>query len=333
MSTPVVHPLATLIVVTHNSARWTARQAAALDAQTDRRWSLVVIDNASESSQRPVAAHFRFGVEIIQSESNMGFAGANNVAAAGRRTPYLIFLNPDAFPEPSWFAELMRLCELYPKAAALGSTQVRDGARAVLDGIGDVVHVSGLAYRAGHGKRWRIPPLGETFAACGASMLVRRDAFEAIGGFDERFFCYFEDIDLSFRLRLAGWSILQAPDATIAHVGGGSTSVTPAFSEFYSARNRLWTFVKCMPGALMWLLLPIHLLATLSLAALGPFRKRGLHALRGIGAGIVGIGPIWDARHKVQRSRKASLGAIAGALAWSPDVLFLRRAVIRKIRA
>ncbi|MCX7358003.1 MAG: glycosyltransferase family 2 protein [Alphaproteobacteria bacterium] len=324
--------LATIIIVTHNTARWRARQKAALEAQTDKRWRLCVIDNASRAEERPLAEHFPEGAQLTQSDVNLGFAEANNVCARDAQTPYLVFLNPDAFPEPNWFEHLIAAAERYPHAGAIGCLQKRDGAPGVLDGVGDVMHASGLAYRAGFGKHAAPPPLGETFSACAAAMLVRRDAFEAVGGFDARYFCYFEDVDLGFRLRLAGWRIVQTPDAIVAHVGGGSAGATSAFAEFHGARNRLWTFIKCMPGPLMWLLLPLHLLATVLVATLAPLRGRGLGAWRGIVAGFSGLGPIWATRRELQRTRKASLADIASALAWSPDVLITRRPVRHKIR-
>jgi N-acetylglucosaminyl-diphospho-decaprenol L-rhamnosyltransferase len=94
----------------------------------------------------------------------------------------------------------------------------------------------------------------------------------------------------------------------------------------------LWTFIKCMPGPLMWLMLPGHLIATALVATLAPIRGRGLGGWRGIFAGLAGLGPILASRRDLQKARKASFGEIAAALTWSPDVLFTRRAVIRKIR-
>lgn len=322
---------ATIIVVTYNSARWLERQAAALAAQTEKSWRLVVIDNASED-ERPGTRAFPFDVEIIQNERNVGFAEANNIAALDRQTPYLVFLNPDAFPEPGWIAALLRTAEQYPQAAMIGSTQVRHGAADVLDGTGDVLHATGFAFRSNYGKRRAVGPLAETFSACGAAMLVRRDAFETAGGFDSRYFCFFEDVDLGFRLRLAGHRVLQAPDAVVAHVGGGSAGAQSAFAEFHGARNRLWTFFKCMPAPLLGIMGPLHLAGGFLLASINPFRGRGLHAWRGIVAGLAGLGPILETRREVQKARKATLGDIAGALAWAPDVLFTRRAVHRKIR-
>lgn len=324
-------PLATIIVVTHNSARWLGRQRAALEAQSDQRWRLVVIDNGSRAEERPCAEQLPTSARVIQSDANLGFAEGNNFAARGADTPYLIFLNPDAFPTPDWIATLIETAARHPEAVAIGSTQVRAEAEQMFDGTGDVLHASGLAYRSSFGRpRRATPPLGETFSACAAAMLVRRDAFEAAGGFDARYFCYFEDVDLGFRLRLNGGRILQSPDAIVTHIGGGAGGGT-AHAHFLGARNRVWTFVKCMPGALFWPLLPLHALACAAAATASLLKGRGLAAWRGTLAGFAGIGEFWSTRQEIQRKRIASAGDIARALAWSPLVFFGRQPVIRPL--
>ena len=126
----------TIIVVTYNSARWRERQLASLVAQTDTRWRLVVVDNASDEAERPSARDFQVNAQIIQSEHNVGFAQANNMAAVDQTSPYLIFLNPDAFPKPGWLAALLETANRYPQAAAIGSTQLRADAPDVFDGVG-----------------------------------------------------------------------------------------------------------------------------------------------------------------------------------------------------
>ena len=334
----VLAPHATIIVVTHNSARWLERMCAAVDAQTETRWRLVLVDNGSRAEERPHHTALPPGASIIQCERNLGFAEANNLAARDADTPYLVFLNPDAFPEPDWLSMLIAAAESFSNAAAIGSTQLRADASSVLDGTvfdgtGDVLHASGLAYRSNYGKaNAAIPPLGESFSACAAAMLVRRDAFEAVGGFDARYFCYFEDVDLGFRLRLAGWRVLQSPDAIVAHVGGGVAGARSAFGDYHGARNRLWTFVKCMPSALFWPLLAPHLLASALVCTVALATGRGAHAWRGMLDALNGLAPIWASRRDIQRARKAGLGDIARALAWSPDILINRRPVIRPWR-
>ncbi len=327
-------PLATVVVVTYNSRRWFARQRTALEAQSETRWRLVVVDNASRSEERPTGADLPAGAHIMQMHANLGFAEANNRAAARTRSRYLIFLNPDAFPEPDWMAHIIALAERHPGAAAIGSTQVRADAPHQFDGTGDVMHASGLAYRSNYGRpRGRPPPLGESFAACGAAMLVRRDAFEAAGGFDSRYFCYFEDVDLCFRLRLAGHAILQSPTAVVAHVGGGAAGVRNPFADYHGARNRVWTFFKCMPAPLLWPLLPLHMLANVAAVSVALASGRGLAAWRGFIAGLAGLGPIWAARRGLQRERRASWREIASALAWNPLVVVGRLPVIRPPKA
>jgi GT2 family glycosyltransferase len=326
----VTFPLATVIVVTHDSRRWIGRLSASLAAQTEKRFRLVVVDNASRADERPRLSDFPPGATLMQSEVNLGFAAANNLAAREADTRYLVFLNPDAFPEPDWLERLMRQAQDSPDTGAIGSTQMRADAPGVFDGAGDVLHASGLAYRALHGKsRPAPPPLGESFAACAAAMLVRREAFEAIGGFDERYFCYFEDVDLCFRLRLKGWRILQSPDAVVAHVGGGSHGTRTAFAEFHGARNRTWTFVKCMPAQLFWPLLPVHLTACAAAAAAALVSGRGDAAWRGLAAALGNLQPVWETRRRVQRARTVSWRDIGGALAWSPHVFLGRQPVMR----
>jgi GT2 family glycosyltransferase len=328
-----VLPLATIIVVTHNSARWLARMGAAVSAQSESRWRLIVIDNGSAPDQRPHLADLPPGASLIQSETNQGFAAANNLAAADADTPYLVFLNPDAFPELGWLAALIETAERFPDTAAIGSTQLRADQPGIYDGTGDVLHATGLAYRSNYGQRRNAPPpLGETFSACAAAMLVRREAFEAIGGFDARYFCYFEDVDLGFRLRLQGWRILQSPDAIVAHVGGGVIGARSAFGDFHGARNRLWTFVKCMPPLLFWPLLPFHAAATALANTVALARGRGFAAWRGSFAAVENLAPILRSRRQEQAKRKAKIGAIASMLAWSPHVMIGRRPVIRPLR-
>jgi len=323
-----VTPLATIIVVAYNSARWLQRMCAALEGQSERRWRLVVIDNGSRPEERPRQGALPAGALLIQSDDNLGFAAANNLAVRGAETPYLVFLNPDAFPEPGWLAALIAAAERFPRAGAIGSTQWRADAPGVLDGTGDVLHASGLAYRSNYGKRAAPPPRGESFSACAAAMLVRREAFEAVGGFDARYFAYVEDVDLGFRLRLAGWRVLQAPEAVVAHVGGGVAGARSDFGDYHGARNRLWTFVKNMPPLLFWPLLPVHVAASVLVALLAAAHGRGA-VWKGFVAGVRGLGPIWQSRRAVQRARAASTADIAAALAWSPDILFNRRAVVR----
>jgi GT2 family glycosyltransferase len=273
---------------------------------------------------------------ILAAGRNLGFAAANNLAAAATEAPWIALLNPDAIPAPDWLAALMAARAAHPDIVMFGSTQIQLADETRWDGLGDVYHASGILWRGGFDQRIAGPaPGGEVFGPCAAAALYRRDLFLDAGGFDERFFCYAEDVDLAFRLRLRGYRALQVADAVVRHAGSASTGRGSDFSLFHGWRNRSWVFVKNMPGPLFWPLLPLHLAALASLLLLGlrpGARERAAPCGRGLVAAVAGLGPIWRSRREIQRHRRASLGAIVRALSWSPSDLFGRRPVLRPIR-
>lgn len=315
--------LVTIIIVTWNSRRFLVRQMAALAALNERRWRLIVIDNASAPSERPSVADLPLGAALVQNNENVGFAAANNQAAQLAGTPFLALLNPDAFPAPDWLTELLAAAARWPEAAAFGSTQLLDANPALLDGAGDAMHALGLPYRSLHRHpATQLTAEGPAFSACAAAMLIRADRFHALGGFEPSFFCYCEDVDFGFRLRLAGGETIQAPRAIVRHVAGGAGN--QAFADRHGARNRLWTFVRCMPSPFFELLLAPHLLATTLIALMHARDGRLVAQLRGLGDGVRGLPAAFSARRDIQATRIASLNVIARALTWSLFALLRR---------
>lgn len=308
-----------IVIVSHNTKRFWPRLRAALDAQTYRRWRLVVVDNASRLNERLLAEDLPQNATLIQSEWNLGFAAANNRAVASLQTPLIALLNPDAFPEPAWLEELVAACERWPGAASIGSLQLIADDPDLCDGDGDEFHALGVPYRAGHRLRRPSNPIeGPCFSACAAAALYRSDAYKAAQGFDEDFFAYCEDVDLGYRLRLAGHVCVQAPRAIVHHVSGASASRRSEFATYHGFRNRLWTFIKNTPAGIFWPILPFHLAATMLWATVFLLRGNGLAAFRGLAAGLAGSGGIWKKRTAIQHARKASTLKIASALVWSP---------------
>jgi GT2 family glycosyltransferase len=239
-------------------------------------------------------------------------------------------LNPDAFPEPNWLETLVAAARR-TGAESVASLQLTDEDPDILDGAGDMMSVIGVAWRGGYlGPRAAQPaePV-EVFAACAAAALYRRDAFEAAGGFDERFFCYHEDVDLGFRLRLMGGRCILEPGAIVRHVGSASSSAISGFAEYHGMRNREWTFFKDMPWALMPIALPCHLLLIVFLLVRAQSAEMRAARLRGLTDGWRGLGPFLRDRPK-WRAKK--LGALVRALSWSPVAISKRRPVYRRLR-
>ncbi len=224
-------------------------------------------------------------IELLPFAGNVGFAVANNRAVERLDGCELVaLLNPDAFPEPAWLSSLIVAAAGQRKAASFASRLMVAGTQDVVDGAGDAFHVSGLAWRIGYRQ-----PLGQVdnalsahpvFAACAAAALYRRDDWVRAGGFDERFFCYAEDVDLGFRLQLLGRGCWYVPDAVAYHVGSAVSGVDSAFSVYHGYRNFEWTFLKDMPTSLLWRYLPLHMLAILAQVVWFAKKRRGSSVLR-----------------------------------------------------
>jgi N-acetylglucosaminyl-diphospho-decaprenol L-rhamnosyltransferase len=324
-----------VVVVNFNSGPHLARCLAALKAQSFRDFSVVVVDNASSDESLQALGDLPGGWpdswKLMRLEANTGFAAANNLAFAAVQSPWVAALNPDAFAEPDWLAQLMIGTARYPDAAAFGSLQIDAARPDRLDGAGDAYHVSGIYWRGGFRQplaRRNIE--GEILSPCAAAALYHRETVLGIGGFDEDFFCYGEDVDLGFRLRLAGHRSIQLANAVVRHVGGGSGGRVGSFARYHGVRNRLWVFIKNAPPALFWPMLPLHLLATLALAVPAAIRGELGPSMRGLKDGIAGMPRAFAKRRPIQRQRQ---GRVLPILSWSPLAPLRRRVVVRPAAA
>jgi GT2 family glycosyltransferase len=194
---------------------------------------------------------------------NEGFAAGNNRAIEREsESEWIALLNPDAIPDKNWLNYLIAAAERYPDISVFGSKQFLGNNSALIDGWGDVYHVSGSAWRDGHGQPSSRSPseCREIFSPCAAAALYKRQALLDVGGFDEDYFCYLEDIDLGFRLRLSGYKAILVPDATVCHLGGGTTGGARSdFAVYHGQRNLVWTYFKNMPWLYLWRYLLQHL--------------------------------------------------------------------------
>jgi len=279
--------------------------------QTLRPKQIYVVDNASQDGSCDRISTDFPEVKLIRLEQNIGFSAGNNLAVRrANGCEWIALLNPDAIPADDWLERLVAAAERWPDVVCFASRMVQQRRPEFLDGAGDAYHVSGLAWRRGYDFPAEGAFLGteEVFSACAAASLYRRDAFEAIGGFDEDFFCYVEDVDLGFRLRLAGYRCLYVPDAIVQHVGSATTGNNSDFSIFHGHRNLVWTYVKNMPGPLFWLYLPQHIAANvytiIRYALKGEGRWRVI--LRAKWDAIKGLSGMWKKRKEIQARRVVS---------------------------
>ena len=307
-------PKVTVVIVNWNGEQFLDRCLTALLAQMVAPYEIILLDNASTDGSLEIVGRFP-SVRLMALNENTGFARGNNLAieAASEESEWIALINPDAFAAPRWLETLLAAAESKPGFDVFGSKLVNAADSTLLDGTGDACHISGLVWRTAHGVP--VSHLGESeceiFSPCAAAALYRRSALLEVGGFDEDFFCYVEDVDLGFRLRLAGYRCLYVPKSVVHHVGSGTTGGQNSdFSVYHGHRNLVWTFVKDMPGLLFWLLLPLHLVLNLVSIVWFALRGQGRVVWRAKRDALLGLPKMWRKRRQIQKSRIASISDI-----------------------
>ena len=237
-----------VVIVNYDGERLLPDCLAALAAQTLAPEQIVVADNGSRDGSLALLRAQHPAVRALELGRNHGFAGGANRGVRATSAPWVCVLNSDATPAPDWLAQLTAA----PRDArtwALGSVLV-SACTGLIESAGDEYAAAGYAY-----KLLRERPLEElpaepyrAFAAPGAAPVFRRQVFDLLGGYEERFFMYYEDVDLAFRAALAGYHALLVPSARVTHRLGATTR-SMARLRFYVARNSMWCAVRCMPEA------------------------------------------------------------------------------------
>lgn len=318
-------PSVTIIIVNFNSGPWLGRTLRRLAKQSVRDFRTIVVDNASsDGSERACRDHPY--VDMVQAGSNLGYAAANNLAVRRSETQWVLLLNPDALPDRSWLERMLAQAEARSEYRIFGCQQVSALEPELLDGIGDVVSAYGVTWRKGYLEKRRPVADAPSFSVCGAALLIRQDDFLALGGFDERFFCYVEDIDLCYRARLRGMNCWQIGDARVFHAcGTSSLRGVNTFAIYHGYRNLLWMLVKNTPTALLPLSLAGYAAIVFAKTLIAPSMAARKAYFGGFIDAVRGIGTFWRARREVQTGRTASTWEIGRALSWNPfDIPFTR---------
>ena len=245
-----------ILVVNHNGRVHLRQCLEHLMAQTATYDEIVVVDNASADGSADMVRCDFPTCRLLAVDKNLGFGTANNRAAEIAKGDFLLLLNSDAWPAEGALARLAGALDSDPKLAlAAPELHYPDGRRqfawAPETGVlGEAIQMLRNRFEA---RAWahRVPPVwlqpllgpGWYSAAC---VLVRRRAFEEVGGFDEKIFMYFEDVDLSRRWRQAGWKLASVAGAQVFHVKGGSRPSGRGELEY--RRGQLYYYRKHRPA-------------------------------------------------------------------------------------
>ena len=210
---------ATIVIPNINGKGWLKDSIESVYAQTEQDFQLIVVDNGStdESLEQARSYCSRPNFTLIENGRNTGFTHAVNQGIARAESEFVVLFNNDAFAEPEWLAELIRAAESDPKIFAVQSLMIRHFDRELADDAGDYVTWMGFACKTGDG-RWasRYTKQKRIFSACGGAALYRKRILDEIGGFDENYFMYVEDADLTQKMLTQGKAYL-VPQYTAIH--------------------------------------------------------------------------------------------------------------------
>ncbi|MBX4190494.1 glycosyltransferase family 2 protein [Candidatus Saccharibacteria bacterium] len=292
------------------------RLSACLDSLRvqSQKHQVIVVDNGSIDDSVNILERDYPEVVLIRHSENKGFAGGVNAGikyAMEQSGQYVALLNNDAIADKNWLKNLVDFLDDHPEAG-IATSKICDAKKTHLDSTGDLYTLWGLPYPRGRGEKYSDKYDVDTwvFGASGGASLYRIKLFEQIGLFDEDFFAYYEDIDISFRAQLAGWKVAYVASAEVYHEISATSSQIKGFATYHTLKNLPLLLWKNVPWRLMPKIWPRLVLAyamiagrALSRGQFGPFFK-------GIFMGTI----LWPKklveRYKIQRSRKVSANYI-----------------------
>jgi|SRR5215475_14201476 len=245
--------LMSAIIPTYSRGDLARRCIEALLRQTIGQVQVIVVDNASpDELGRGLHQLFGPAIEVVRTSRNLFFCGAVNRGILQARGKLVAVINDDCIVAPDWAENAIQAFVEHPELGSVASVVVQDAARDRIDSAGDHLDVTGRASNLRHNEVLQQTSISETevFSAAGSCAVYRRRTLMEIGGFDEDFVAYLDDIDVGFRLRLRGYPALLKPACRACHVGGG-TPKDSRYAAYLTERNMVWNLLKNMPASLL----------------------------------------------------------------------------------
>lgn len=296
-----------VVIPNWNGADLLAECLASLEKQSHKA-SVVVVDNGS-TDESVVLLEAQFPkVHLIQLDHNSGFTGGVNTGieyALAQEAEAVALLNNDAVADKDWLAQLIERLKTDDEIGIVTSKMLRMDKKH-LDDTGDFYTTRGMPFPRGRNEvdKGQYDTAEPVFSASGGASLYRAAMLQEVGLFDQDFFAYFEDVDLSFRARLAGWGVWYEPAAVVYHHVNATSDKLGNFSRYHSIKNFIYTYNKNMPGRLFWKYKPLFFYQLLRMG-LGALRDGHLLVyMKAVAAALLKAPSILSKRHQIQKSRQ-----------------------------
>ncbi|GAC1500483.1 MAG: glycosyltransferase family 2 protein [Candidatus Saccharimonadales bacterium] len=275
---------------------------------------VIVVDNGSIDGSVDMVEKKYPEVELLKHEDNKGFSGGVN---AGFRSAiefgdsFVATLNNDAVADRHWLESLVKYLDSN-ESVGVATCKLLSGDGEHIDSTGDYYTSWGLPYPRGRGEKniHKYDEQIEVFGASGGASLYRVSMLKDIGLFDESFFAYYEDVDLSFRAQLAGWKVAYVPEAVAYHQIGATSSKIKGFTTYQTIKNLPLLLIKNLPSEYLWKVGPRFILAHSMFFGRAVLRGQGWFALKGFVMLIVLLPNALVHRNRIQSTKKVSDGYI-----------------------
>lgn len=334
-----------VVVLNYKGIEDTRACLASLAKQTYQHFTIVAVENGSHDGSaeefKKLEQEYGDKLQTLYNDENLGFTGGVNTGirwAIENGFDGVVLFNNDAIADPRWLAELVKTERKEHSGITTGLLLHQKGD--TIDSTGDWYSSWGLPFPRNRGdKAAYAPKAGEVFSGSGGASLYSVAMFQEIGLFDETFFAYYEDVDMSFRAQLAGWKVSYTPKAIAFHQQGATSRKMPGFGVYQTFKNLPLLFIKNVP---LGLLLPIGVrfwFAYIMMLGHAIKRGNGRPALKGFFKSIILFWVVaLPARRHIQKIKKVDTQHIRQLL-WPdlpPDqtgLRKLRRLFIRKNHA
>lgn len=310
-SVPARAATAAVMILAYNSGDGLVPCVTSVAATVPPWVPIVLLDNGSTDGAPARAAAAVPRLELVEFGENLGFAEAYNRGIAARDEDFIFLLNPDTLVESrGWLEDALRVAQQDPRAAIVATKLVFADDPRYINSVGGMVYWWTGTVDVGFGERdhGQYGEGFEPFSGSGGAMLVRRDAFREVGGFDAATFLYLEDMDLAWRLRLRGWRVAFAPRGVVRHAFSVSLGALSPSKVYFTHRNFLRSMIRNYSAATLVWALPCYGLWTLVKVAGGLFAERSLAIaaapVRALAWNAAVLRDTLRARKEIQASRR-----------------------------
>ena len=310
-------PLISVLILTWNGRRFLDDCLGALAGQTLRNFEVILVDNGSADGSAAYVREMYPWVTLVELPDNAGFAEGNNRGLEVAHGEFIVTLNNDTKVDPRFLEELLQPALHNPDIGMVAAKMLNFFDPGRIDSVGVKAAVNGMGYNIGVGERDRgqFDAPVEVFGPCAGAALYRRSMLEEVGFFDRDYFAYYEDLDLAWRGRLAGWRTVTAPRAVVLHVHSATSGKMSPFTLYHVQRNKWFTLVKNWPLPLLLYRLPLILLFDLGSLSLALLRGRTGAAMRARRDVLRYLPRLIARRRSVQAGRRLTMTETARLMA------------------